>query len=77
MTLLTIEQVAELIRQGIEGAEVTVTDMTGTSDHFEARVVASAFEGKSLIQQHQMVYAALGDAMKGPVHALKLTTLTP
>ena len=75
--LLTCEQVAQMIRDGIPGAEVTVADMTGTSDHFDATVVASEFVGKSLVQQHQLVYAALGDARKGPVHALKLNTKTP
>jgi stress-induced morphogen len=75
--LLTCEQVAQMIRDGIPGAEVTVADMTGTSDHFDATVVAGEFVGKSLVQQHQLVYAALGDAMKGPVHALKLNTKTP
>ena len=55
-------------------ADVHVTDLTGTQDHYKARIVTAAFEGKSKVQQHRMVYAALGDAMKGPVHALALET---
>ena len=74
---LTIEQVKELIEQGIAGSRAEVSDMTGTSDHFEAVVISSAFEGVSLVQRHKMVYEALGDAMMGPIHALKLKTLTP
>lgn len=77
MATLTTDDVARLIEVGIPGAKATVTDMTGTSDHFDATVVAAAFDGKSLIQQTRMVYAALGDAMHGPVHALKLATQTP
>ena len=75
--MLSIEQVKALIEGGITDAEVTVIDMTGTSDHFEAVVVSSSFAGVALLQRHQMVYKALGDAMSGPIHALKLKTLTP
>ena len=48
--------------------------MTGTGDHFAAVVVAESFRGKTLMQMHRMVYAALGDLMNGPIHALKLET---
>jgi stress-induced morphogen len=58
-------------------AVVEVTDLTGTQDHYQAKIVASAFAGKSKVQQHRMVYAALGDAMKGAVHALALDTSAP
>ena len=56
------------------GAKIEVTDLTGTQDHFQALVVTPAFEGKSRIEQHKMVYAALGELMDGPIHALALTT---
>jgi len=59
------------------GARVDVTDLTGTLDHFQAVVVAREFDGKSRIEQHKMVYAALGDLMSGPIHALALTTRRP
>jgi stress-induced morphogen len=59
------------------GAEVEVTDLTGTQDHFQARVIAAQFLGKSRIDQYKMVYAALGEWMNGPIHALALTTSTP
>ncbi len=55
-------------------AQVELTDLTGTSDHFQAVVVTRAFEGKTRVEQHKMVYAALGELMDGPIHALALTT---
>ncbi|HXX66880.1 MAG TPA: BolA family transcriptional regulator [Polyangiaceae bacterium] len=59
------------------GARVDVTDLTGTQDHFKAVVVAGEFDGKSRIEQHKMVYAALGELMDGAIHALALTTRVP
>ena len=58
-------------------AQVDVTDLTGTQDHFQAVVVASAFDGKTRIEQHKLVYAALGELMNGAIHALALTTRAP
>lgn len=58
-------------------ADVELVDLTGTQDHYQARIVSDAFEGKSLIEQHQLVYGALGSLMHGPIHALALTTYTP
>ncbi|MGO9835592.1 MAG: BolA/IbaG family iron-sulfur metabolism protein [Polyangiaceae bacterium] len=58
-------------------ASVDVTDLTGTQDHFQAVVVASAFDGKSRLEQHKLVYAALGELMNGAIHALALTTRAP
>jgi len=70
--------VEERIRAGIPEVEVlTVEDLTGTKDHYRATVVSAAFRGKSRIEQHQAVYAALGELMAGPVHALALNTFTP
>ena len=60
--------------EAFPGADVDVTDLTGTQDHLEAVVVAAQFAGKSRIDQHKMVYAALGDWMAGPIHAFALTT---
>lgn len=60
--------------------DVTVlelADLTGTKDHYEATIVSAAFEGMSRVAQHQAVYRALGDLMKGPIHALALHTHTP
>ena len=66
------------IKTGIPDAElVRIEDLTGTQDHYSATVVATSFAGKTRVEQHQMVYRALGELMAGPVHALALQTYTP
>jgi stress-induced morphogen len=79
---MTVDEVRTRILAAFPGAEVQVQDLTGTSDHFEAVVVAPQFSGRSRIEQsrieqHQMVYRALGEAMAGPIHALALKTRAP
>jgi acid stress-induced BolA-like protein IbaG/YrbA len=71
------KEVETLIREGIPDAHVEVRDSTGGGDHFEALIVSTVFEGKGLVERHQTVYKALGDAMRVRVHALSLKTLTP
>lgn len=71
------DDIVALIKQGIPDAEVEMKDMAGDGDHWAATVISAAFKGKSKIQQHQMVYKALGDRMGGVLHALKLTTMAP
>jgi acid stress-induced BolA-like protein IbaG/YrbA len=68
------DELKKIIEDGIPSAEVAVQ---GDGDHFEATIVSEAFAGKSMVQQHQMVYAALGDLMQGAVHALSFRTFTP
>ena len=58
-------------------AEVVIEDLRGDGDHYACRVVSSAFAGKSRVQQHQMVYKALGGRMGGELHALALQTSAP
>ena len=60
---------------GFSAAVVEVQDLAGDGDHYAATVISPAFAGKSKIQQHQMVYGALGGRMGGVLHALKLTTM--
>jgi stress-induced morphogen len=55
-------------------AEVEIEDLTGTKDHYRAQIRSQAFSGKTLIEQHQLVYRALAEEMKGPIHALTLKT---
>jgi stress-induced morphogen len=71
------KEIETMIARGIPDAQVEVRDYTGGGDHFEALVVSPSFEGKGLIERHQLVYQALGDAMHVQVHALTLKTLTP
>jgi stress-induced morphogen len=77
MNHITPEQIREKIRAALPDAEVSVQDTTGGGDHYAATVVSSAFSGKGLVDRHRLVYAALGDAMRGPIHALALVTETP
>ena len=66
-----------LIREAFPDAQVTVTDLAGDGDHYGARIVSKAFAGKSRVQQHQLVYAALKGKMGGELHALALETVAP
>jgi stress-induced morphogen len=75
--MLEPQEIERAIRQALAPEHVEVVDTTGTRDHFEAVVVASAFDGRSRVQQHQLVYQALGDHMRQRIHALALRTLTP
>ena len=70
-------QVEELISKELPGCEVTVQDLVGDGDHLQAVVVSSLFEGKGLLEQHQMVYGALKGVLKETLHALALKTYTP
>lgn len=72
--MISPEQLKEVLQKGFPEGEIEVVDLTGTRDHYSVTVVSGAFQGKSLIQQQRMVYAALGDLMKAQVHALALTT---
>jgi stress-induced morphogen len=69
--------IERLIREAIPDAEVMIRDLAGDGDHYAATVVAESFRGKSRVQQHQMVYAALKNSMGGALHALALQTATP
>ena len=76
--MLNESVIRERIVAALPDAEVVVRDSTGSGDHFEAQVIASAFEGLSMIEQHQRVYAPLGDWLAtGELHALALKTYTP
>ncbi|MBT3334601.1 MAG: BolA family transcriptional regulator [Rhodospirillaceae bacterium] len=70
-------EIEQLIKEGITDAKVTIEDLRGDGDHYAALVVSAAFEGKSRVQQHQMVYQALQGRMGGQLHALALQTAIP
>ncbi|RPH63403.1 MAG: BolA/IbaG family iron-sulfur metabolism protein [Burkholderiales bacterium] len=60
-----------------DGLHCEHLEVSGDGRHFEALIVSRLFEGKRLVQRHQLVYAALGDRMREEVHALSMNTLTP
>ena len=67
-------EIERMIKAALPDAEVTIKDLAGDGDHYAAHVVSSAFDGKTRVQQHQMVYEALGGRMGDVLHALALTT---
>lgn len=68
----------EQIKGWIEGSlACDHVEVAGDGHHFEAVIVSAAFRGKSQVQQHQMVYSALGGRMAGEIHALSMQTFTP
>ena len=72
------DALTNMIRAELPDAEVGVVDRTGTMDHFNVTVRSNAFRGKTLIEQHQLVYGALRAALKdGRVHAVELKTIVP
>ena len=74
---MAANDIAALIEAALPGSEVTIEDLAGDGDHYRARVASSAFAGKSRVQQHKMVYDALGGRMGGELHALQLVTAVP
>jgi stress-induced morphogen len=69
--------IERLIKAGIPDAQVTIRDLAGDGDHYSATVISASFRGKSRVQQHQIVYAALKAEMGGKLHALALQTGVP
>ncbi len=74
---MAADDIAAMIKRALPDAEVEITDLAGDGDHYAARVTSAAFAGKNRIQQHKLVYAALGGQMGGALHALQLTTALP
>ncbi|MEE8517379.1 MAG: BolA family transcriptional regulator [Alphaproteobacteria bacterium] len=66
--------IEQLIKDALPDAKVTIQDLKGDGDHYAAHVVSAAFRDKTRVQQHQMIYDALGGRMGGELHALALRT---
>ncbi|MBE9178178.1 BolA family transcriptional regulator [Oculatella sp. LEGE 06141] len=76
--MVSPSQVESMIKAAIPDAEVEIQDLTGGGDHYQVTVISSQFEGKGLVQQHQLVYRAVQQAMSSEaIHALSLRTFTP
>ena len=69
--------IERFIKDALPGAMVEIRDLVGDGNHYAASVASTAFKGKSRVQQHQMVYAALKGRMGGELHALQLQTIIP
>lgn len=68
-----IDEIKNLIQEGLTDAEIM---LDGDGTHFETTVVSDQFNGKTMLQRHQMVYRTLGDKMGGEIHALSIQALT-
>jgi stress-induced morphogen len=74
---MVANEIEAMIKAALPDAKVTIEDLAGDGDHYAATVVSEAFRGRSRVQQHQMVYAALQGRMGGALHALALQTNPP
>ena len=74
---MAADDIALLIKARFPDAEVRIDDLAGDGDHYAATIVSEAFRGKTRVEQHQMVYAALKGKMGGALHALALKTSPP
>ena len=68
------EEIEQLLKEGFPDADIQIQDLAGDDNHFSAKIVSSAFKGKSRVQQHQMGYSSLKGKMGTDLHALALTT---
>jgi stress-induced morphogen len=75
---MTQDEIKTTLEKALPDSMVRVDDLTGGGDHFQVWIIAPGFAGKSLVEQHQMVYGVLKDALGSEqIHALALKTYTP
>lgn len=74
---MAAEDIEAMIVSALPDALVEITDLAGDGDHYAARVTSASFAGLNRVQQHKLVYEALGGRMGGTLHALQLTTTVP
>ena len=73
---MTENKIKKILKDKLEDAEIFLQDMTGEKNHFNLIIISNQFEGLSLIEQHKIIYNALGDMITNEIHALQLKTLT-
>jgi len=74
---MSATDIERFIKEALPDAQIDIRDLAGDGNHYAASVISSAFKGKSRVQQHQLVYAALKGRMGGELHALALQTNAP
>ena len=74
---MSASEIEQMIQEAIPDAKVQIDDLRGDGDHYAAFITSAAFAGKTRVQQHQMVYAALQGRMGNELHALALQTSAP
>ena len=76
--MISPDEIQATLEQAFPGSTIEIQDLTGGGDHFQVFVISPLFAGKSLLDQHQMVYGALREALGSErIHALALKTFTP
>lgn len=75
--MFSAARIKAILEEALPDCTALVSDDANDGEHFSARVVSSAFRDKTLVQQHQLVYQALGSHMRSDIHALALKTFTP
>ena len=75
--MMPIEELQALLENSFGGDQIELSSPMGDNNHFQLILVSEKFEGKSMVEQHQMVYQAMGDAMHEAVHAMAMKTYTP
>ena len=72
---LKLEEIKSFIKSAIPDAEIAIEDLAGDDNHYSATIKSKVFSGKSKIEQHKLVYKALGEKMGNELHALALNTI--
>jgi acid stress-induced BolA-like protein IbaG/YrbA len=75
--MMPIQELRTLLERGFPGDTIHLENPQGDGEHYQLLIVSDRFQGKSMVEQHQMVYGAMGGAMHSAVHALALKTYTP
>ena len=76
--MINPDEIRSTLEKTLPGSTINIQDLTGGGDHYQLLVISSSFEGKGLVEQHQMVYGALKEALGSErIHALALKTMTP
>ena len=76
--MINPDEIRSTLEKTLPGSTINIQDLTGGGDHYQLLVISSSFEGKGLVEQHQIVYGALKEALGSErIHALALKTLTP
>ena len=75
--MMPIEELQSMLEAAFPGDGIHLTSPMEDNNHFQLVVVSGKFEGKTMVEQHQMVYQAVGEAMREAVHALAMKTFTP
>jgi stress-induced morphogen len=75
--MFSAERIRSILEEKLPDCTAVVLDPANDGAHFQAEITSTAFAGRNRVQQHQLVYQALGEHMRSDIHALQLKTFTP